>query len=41
MPFQPQEATGAHPVGIPATGLLRLEWCEDRSRLQYDEGEFL
>src|SRR5215469_5023146 len=41
MPFQVKDATGAQPVGRPATGLLRLEGCEDRSRLQHDQGEFL
>jgi hypothetical protein len=36
MPFHPKEATVAQPVGRPATGLLLLQWCEDRSRLQHD-----
>ena len=36
MPFQPQDATGAQPLGRAATGRLLLQWCEDRPRLQRD-----
>lgn len=35
MPLHPQEATGVHPVGRPAAGVL-LQGCEDRSRFQCD-----
>jgi hypothetical protein len=38
MPFHPKDATVAQPVGRPATGMLLLQWCEDRSRLQQDAG---